>query len=91
MSDAPYTEVNEAWLRYERRWWVLDLETGRVGMIDTRARVGGRWVYLVQFGSGGPFEDRRHEELLLATKTQVHVMEGTEPRKPPDRVTSDTT
>ena len=81
-AAAPYTEVNEAWVRYERGWWVLDVPTGRVGLVRKRFRspVAPGDQYEVQFGADGPAQIRMHTQLLLATKTQVETMEGVHPR-----------
>ena len=77
MTAAPYTEVNERWRYYDPRWWVLDVPTGQTGLVRRRWRKYGIVHYEVQFGADGPFQIRNHDQLLLATKTQVARAEGT--------------
>jgi len=74
MSVAPYSNINDTWPKYEPGWWVR-AKDGRVGLVNKRLT---RRRYIVQFGSGGPFEQHRHDDLMLATKHQVRVMEGLE-------------
>lgn len=79
MTEAPYTEINEAWRRYDPLWWVVTVQSGRIGMVKRRFRnsnaVGDQ--YEIQFGPDGPFQICTHNQLLLATKLQVRYMEGT--------------
>lgn len=76
MAEAMYTECNDRLVRYEKGWWVL-VEAGntvRVGIVSSRILRR----YFIQFGACGPYEWVGWENLSLATKSQVHYMEGGE-------------
>lgn len=77
MSDAPYTQVNEARPKYERGWFVLDVPTGRVGAVIGRlpkSPFSKDTQYKIMFASRDNavgIRLRLHRQLLLATKDQV--------------------
>jgi len=58
---------------FTRGVWVFHKKSGRVGLVD---KVFGHGKYMVQFGSGGPFQVVYIRDLLLASQAEVNEKEG---------------
>lgn len=63
-------------VKYQKFWWVWHASTNRIGMVES-VGVRGHRPYRIQFGSAGPFEWIGHADLLLASREQADLMNGT--------------